>query len=215
MSCGDHCAAEAFTGNSNRYRTVLTAVIAINAAAFLALAVGSLAQGSAALAANALDFLADAVTYAISLWAIGRSAATRAGAALLKGASLAAVAAFILGFAIWRAFTGTPPEGLVISGLAGFGFVANLIAAGLLLRYRQGDANVRSVWLCTRNDLVESMVVVVAGGLVLLTGTRWPDLLAGAVLAFIFLQSAYAIVTQARRELTTPTVRDARMIGAE
>ena len=201
MSCGDHCEAEEFTGNSKRYKAVLAAVIAINALAFVALAGGSLLEGSAALGANALDFFADAATYTISLWVIGRSAGTRAGAALFKGVTLAAVAAWILGFAVWRAFAGTPPEGLVISGLAALGFVANLVAAGLLLRYREGDANVRSVWLCTRNDLVESIVVVIAGGLVLLTGSRWPDLLAGGALAFIFLQSAYAIVTQARGEL--------------
>ena len=205
MSCGDHCEAEEFTGNSRRYKAVLAAVIAINALAFVALAGGSLLEGSAALGANALDFLADAATYAISLWVIGRSAGTRAGAALFKGATLAAIAASILGFAVWRAFTGAPPEGLVISGLAALGFLANLVAAGLLLRYREGDANVRSVWLCTRNDLVESIVVVIAGALVLLTGSRWPDLLAGGALAFIFLQSAYAIVTQARQELVAPT----------
>lgn len=180
---------------------VLRAVIAINAGAFAVVTVGSLAQGSAALAANGLDFLGDAATYAISLWTIGRSAATRASAALFKGGTLAVAAVAVLGFAVWRALSGVAPEGLVISGLGLFGVAANLVAAALLLRYREGDANVRSVWLCTRNDLVNTAAVAVTGVVVWLTGSRWPDLAAGVVLAALFLQSAWSITVHARREL--------------
>lgn len=190
----------AFDGASPAYKRVLRAVIVINLAAFGAIAIGALAQGSAALAANALDFLADGATYAISLWAIGKAAGVRAGAALFKGASLAFIAAGVLGFAIWRSVTGAPPEGLVITGLGGLGLAANLLAGMLLFRFREGDANVRSVWLCTRNDAIHSIVVTAAGTLVLVTGARWPDLLAGAALALIFLQSAWQIVRQALAE---------------
>ncbi|MBU1539188.1 MAG: cation transporter [Alphaproteobacteria bacterium] len=198
--CG--CAAPVkFDGASPAYRRILLAVIAINAAAFLAVAGGAVIQGSAALGANALDFLADSATYAISLWAIGMSVRVRSGAALLKGASLAILAVFILGFAVWRALSGAPPEGTVITGLGLFGLLANAVAALLLVRHRDGDANVRSVWLCTRNDLIESLVVAAAGGLVWLTASRWPDLIAGAVLALIFLQSAWSIIRQSRQEL--------------
>lgn len=201
-SAGCGCgAAVKFDGATPAYRRILWSVIAINALAFVALAGGAWLQGSAALGANALDFLADSATYAISLWAIGRSTRIRAGAALLKGASLGLLAAFILGFAIWRAVSGAPPEGAVISGLGLLGFVANGIAALLLVRHRDGDANVRSVWLCTRNDLIESLVVAAAGGLVWITASRWPDLIAGVILALVFLQSAWAIVRQSRDEL--------------
>ncbi|WP_426043356.1 cation transporter [Caulobacter sp. DWR3-1-2] len=201
--CATSCCGQSvvFDGASPAYRRILTAVIAINAAAFIAVALGSLSQESAALAANALDFLADSATYAISLWVIGRSTRTRAGAALLKGASLAVVAVAVLSFAIWRAMTGAPPQGNVITGLGVLGFLANLLAALLLVRFRDGDANVRSVWLCTRNDLIESLAVVVAGGLVWLTGSRWPDLITGVFLAGVFLQSAYVIVRQSQAEL--------------
>ena len=195
--CGDDVV---FDGASPAYKRVLLAVIAINLAAFGAIAIGALAQGSAALAANAMDFLADGVTYAISLWVIGKAANVRAGAALLKGASLGILAVSVLGFAIWRSMTGAPPEGLVITGLGGLGLAANLVAGVLLFRFREGDANVRSVWLCTRNDAIHSLVVAGAGGLVLLTGARWPDLLAGAALALIFMQSAWQIVRQALAE---------------
>jgi Co/Zn/Cd efflux system component len=190
-----------FDGASPAYRRVLGLVIGINAVAFVAVGGGALVQGSAALGANALDFLADSATYALSLWAIGRSVRVRSGAALLKGASLCGLALGILGFAIWRAVTGTPLEGGVITGLGLFGFAANALAALLLLRFRNGDANVRSVWLCTRNDLVHSLTVAGAGALVLVTGSRWPDLIAGVLLAGLFLQSAVSIVRQSRAEL--------------
>lgn len=190
-----------FDGASPAYRRILVAVIAINAVAFVAVAGGALVQGSASLGANALDFLADSATYAISLWAIGKSVQVRSGAALLKGASLALLAVFILGFAVWRAVSGAPPEGTVITGLGLFGFAANAVAALLLVRHRDGDANVRSVWLCTRNDLIESLVVAAAGGLVWLTASRWPDLIAGAILALVFLQSAWSIIRQSQAEL--------------
>ena len=196
-----------FDGASPAYRRILLAVIAINAVAFAAVAGGALAQGSASLGANALDFLADSATYAISLWAIGKSVQVRSGAALLKGASLGLLAVFILGFAIWRAVSGAPPEGTVITGLGLFGFLANAVAALLLVRHRDGDANVRSVWLCTRNDLIESLVVAAAGGLVWLTASRWPDLIAGGILAAVFLQSAWAIVSQSRAELKAASLQ--------
>ena len=189
-----------FHGASPAYRRVLVAVIAINMIGFIAVVIGSLAQGSAALAANAMDFLADSATYAISLWAIGKSVQVRSGAAVFKSLSLLLMAVSVLGYAIWRAATGQPPEGSVITGLGLFGSAANLAAAALLLRYREGDANVRSVWLCTRNDLVHSLGVAAAGGLVWLTGSRWPDLVAGVLLGGVFLQSAVSILLQARAE---------------
>ncbi|MEH6663906.1 MAG: cation transporter [Brevundimonas sp.] len=179
---------------------MLVSVIAINLVGFGAVLIGSIAQASAALAANALDFLADSVTYTVSLWVIGRSVQVRATAALVKSASLAALGVGVLAFATWRALTGAAPEGVVITGLGAFGFAANLVAAALLIRFRDGDANVRSVWLCTRNDLIHSLGVAAAGGLVWLTGSRWPDLVAGALLAGIFLHSAWSITRQALEE---------------
>jgi Co/Zn/Cd efflux system component len=176
------------------------AVIAINGAAFLAIAGGAALQGSASLGANALDFLADAATYGISLAVIGRSVAVRSGAAMIKGASLAALALFILGYAIWRATTGAAPEGFIITGLGALGFFANALAALLLVRHREGDANVRSVWLCTRNDLIQSLVVAGTGLAVWVTASRWPDLIAGAILAVVFLQSGWSIIRQSREE---------------
>ena len=190
-----------FDGASVGYRRALMGVIAINLVGFAVVAVGGLMAGSASLAANTLDFAADAATYAISLWAIGKSVQVRAGAALIKSGSLALMAAGILGFAIWRAVTGALPEAGVISGLGLFGAAANLLAALLLVRYRNGDANVRSVWLCSRNDAIGNIAVLCAAGLVAVTATRWADLAVAAIMASLFLSTAWQITRQARREL--------------
>ena len=201
-----------FDGASVGYRRALMGVIAINLVGFGVVAVGGLMAGSASLAANTLDFAADAATYALSLWAIGKSVQVRAGAALIKSGSLALMAAGILGFAIWRAISGATPEAGVISGLGLFGAAANLLAALLLVRYRNGDANVRSVWLCTRNDMIQCLAVAATGVAVAVTGSRWPDLVVGIFLAGVFLRSAWQITVQARQELreanTAPENRD-------
>ena len=196
--CG---ATVAFDGASPAYRRILAWVIALNLLGFFVVAAGAVMASSASLAANTLDFLADAATYALSLWVIGRSAQTRAGAALFKGGSLAVMAAGILGFALWRAATGTVPEAGAITGLGLFGAAINLLAAILLARYRDGDANVRSVWLCTRNDLIQCVAVAATGVAVAMTGSRWPDLIVGVFLAAVFLRSAWQIVAQARAEV--------------
>lgn len=202
-----------FDGATPAYRRALTLVIGLNLIGFVVIAIGSVLAGSAALAANTLDFLADAATYGLSLWVIGKSARMRAGAALVKGASLAALAAGILGFAVWRAAVGATPDAAAISGLGLFGAAVNLTAALLLVRYRDGDANVRSVWLCTRNDLIQCVAVAATGVAVLITGSRWPDLIVGVLLAIIFLRSAWQITLQARRERREAT-RDDRATGS-
>ena len=201
-AAGSCCGADVkFDGASPAYRRVLGVVIGLNLLGFVVVALGGLREGSTALSANALDFMADAVTYAISLWAIGRSVSTRSGAAMIKGASLAVLAALILGFAVWRSLTGAPPSGAVISGLGLFGAAVNLAAAGLLVRYRDGDANVRSVWLCSRNDAIGNIAVLAAAGIVAFTGTKWADLGVAAIMAGLFLSTAWQITRQARREL--------------
>ncbi len=189
-----------FDGASLVYRRVLAVVIAINVAAFAVIAFGSWLAGSAALAGNTLDFAADAATYGLSLWVIGRSVRTRSAVAMGKGAALAAMATATLGFAGWRLFSGQAPDASAISGLGLLGAGANLVAALLLLRFRDGDANVRSVWICTRNDLIQCLAVAATGVAVKVTRSAWPDLLIGVLLAAIFLRSAWQIMRQAAKE---------------
>ena len=194
-----------FDGASPAYKRALTGVIVLNLIGFGVVAVGGWLANSASLAANTLDFAADAATYGLSLWAIGNSAQVRSGAAFAKSASLGGMALVILSFAIWRAISGAAPEGGAISGLGLFGVAVNVVAALLLVRFREGDANVRSVWLCTRNDVIQCLAVAATGAAVTWTGSRWPDLLVGVLLAGIFLRSAWQIGSQARAELKAQT----------
>jgi len=200
--CGDsHCHAQAFDGLDPRYRRALWIVIAINAAMFVAeMAAGALA-GSRALQADALDFLADSATYGLSLWAIGRPAAWRARTALLKAATLVAMGLWVLGSTLWAVFHPGLPRADVM-GVVGFlALAANLTSVLLLLRWKDGDANVRSVWLCSRNDAIGNVAVMLAAAGVWGSATGWPDLLVAAAMAGLFLSSAWQILVRARREL--------------
>jgi Co/Zn/Cd efflux system component len=202
-SCSDHCDDTVFQGMSPAYKRTLLAVIGLNLAGFAASGTAAMASGSTALAANAGDFLGDSLTYAVSLAVIGRSARLRASAALFKGATLGVAGVALLGFAGWRLLNGAAPDGGTISLFGAIGLVLNVVAALLLFRFREGDANVRSVWLCTRNDALENVGVIGAGGLVALTGAVWPDLAMGALLGVILLHSAWEIIDRARKELVS------------
>jgi Co/Zn/Cd efflux system component len=204
-SCGSQ---PRFEGLSPAYKRALIAVIAINAVMFgVEFAAGAVA-GSMALKADALDFLGDTLTYGITLWAIGRPLRVRANAALIKGASLALMGLFVLGSTIWRTLVLGVPDELVMGAVGALALAANVASALLLMRYRDGDANVRSVWLCSRNDAIGNVAVVGAAGVVALTHSAWPDLAVAAAMAGLFLYSAVRILSQAlaeRREAAAMT----------
>lgn len=197
----DCCGQTSFDGTSKSYRRALLAVIAINAIMFIVeLSAGYLAR-SQALKADALDFGGDAATYAISLAVIGMSASVRAKASLFKAGSLALIALFILGSTIARVFSDGSPETITMSIIGGLALAANLLSVLILLRWRDGDSNVRSVWLCSRNDAIGNVGVIAAAGTVALTGSPWPDLIVAALLAGLFLRSSWAITLQVVGEL--------------
>ena len=189
-----------FEGMSDDYRRRLIAVIVINAAMFVVeMAAGYLAR-SQALQADALDFFGDSLTYGLSLAVIGMPLATRANVALLKGASLLAMGLWVLGSTAWKVlYTGVPEA--EIMGLIGFlALAANLASVILLIAYKDGDANVRSVWLCSRNDAIGNVAVMIAALGVWGTATGWPDLIVAAIMASLFLSSAWQIINQALEE---------------
>ncbi len=156
--------------------------------------------GSQALKADALDFLADTVTYGLSLAVIGATLRTRTTAAMFKGLSLSLMAFWVFGSTIYHTFIlGLPGAGLM-GGIAVLALAANLAAVLMLTRYKDGDANVRSVWLCSRNDAIGNVVVILAALAVRGTGTPWPDLAVAALMAGIFATSSMQILQQAWRE---------------
>ncbi len=192
---------ESFNGTSPAYRRVLWIVIAINAVMFVVEMTAGAAAGSKALQADALDFLGDTLTYAISLYVIGKPIHMRATAALMKGGSLALMGVGVLGWTIYHTFVLGVPNATVMSGVAFLAFAANVVCALLLLKFRDGDSNVRSVWLCSRNDAIGNIAVIAAAGAVMLTGSAWPDLIVAAAMAALFLQSSIKIIRQATTEL--------------
>jgi len=190
-----------FDGTSVAYRRALIAVIAINGAMFLVEASAGFAAMSQALKADALDFLGDTATYAISLWAVGKSATVRARTAMFKGITLGAMGLSVLGITAYRVLITGSPDGETMGLIGLAALVANLLSAMLLMRFRDGDANVRSVWLCTRNDAIGNVAVIAAAGLVIWTASPWPDLVVAAAMAARILNSSVKILTQARTEL--------------
>ena len=190
-----------FEGLSASYKRALWAVIAINGGMFLAEMGAGVFAGSQALKADALDFLADSATYAITLFVIGMPLVWRARAALLKGLSLGAMGLWVLGSTAYRVFVLGVPQAEVMGAVGFLALAANLTSMLLLLKYRNGDANVRSVWLCSRNDAIGNVAVIFAAGGVWVSGTAWPDLIVAGVMASLFLWSSAQIVRQARYEL--------------
>lgn len=198
---GNCCEPKVFTGLSKGYKRALIAVIIINAVMFFVEMAAGFSSQSQALKADALDFAGDSVTYAISLAVIGAAVRTRALAALFKGASLGLMALVILLTTAWRFVEGGAPEAHTMGLIGGLAFLANMASVVILLKWRDGDSNVRSVWLCSRNDAIGNVGVILAGFAVAITGSAWPDLIVAGLMAAIFLKSAASITAQARSEL--------------
>ena len=189
-----------FDGMSPRYRLILWIVIGLNGVMFVAeMAAGRLA-GSQALKADALDFLADTVTYGLSLAVIGASPRTRATAALAKGLSLCVMALWVFGSTVYQTFVLGLPRAELMGVIGLLALMANLGSVLLLRPDKDGDANVRSIWLCSRNDAIGNIIVMVAALAVWGTATAWPDLLVAAVMAGVFLTSSAQILRQAWSE---------------
>jgi cation diffusion facilitator family transporter len=197
-----HCHHEAeFEGLSDDYKRRLWLVILINAVMFaIEIAAGALA-GSQALKADALDFLADAATYGLSLAVIGASLRIRASAATAKGVSLSLMGLWVLGSTVYQTFMLGVPRPEVMGVVGALALAANLASVAILVRHSQGDANVRSVWLCSRNDAIGNVAVMLAALGVWGTTTAWPDLIVAAIMAALFLWSSAQILRQSFAEL--------------
>ena len=189
-----------FDGMSAKYKRALIAVILINGVMFAVEMVAGHVGDSIALQADALDFFADTATYALSLLVIGMSVKVRSSVAFFKGITLLLMGLFILGSALYRVFSVTQPEAFIMSGIGMLALAANVASVIILMAFKDGDANVRSVWLCSRNDAIGNVAVVAAGGLVALTGTRWPDLAVAMIMAGLFTWSAVQILKQSIHE---------------
>ncbi len=194
-----NCQHNDFTGNSIAFKRTILLVITINALLFCIEMFAGFASNSQALKADALDFLADTLTYAISLWAVDKTLTIRNSVAKIKAYSLIVLALSIFGATLYRFVFTIEPEAVTMSSVAFLAFLANFICVLLLLKFREGDANIRSVWLCSRNDMINNVFVIIAGVLVYLTHSAWPDLIAALIMSIIFLSSAIDIIKHSNK----------------
>ncbi|PSM18318.1 cation diffusion facilitator family transporter [Nitratireductor sp. StC3] len=201
-----------FDGMSDDFKRRLWAVIAINGAMFAVEMTAGQMAGSQALKADALDFFADALTYAISLAVIGASLKVRATAALAKGLSLFVMGLWVFASTVWRVLYLGVPQAEIMGAIGFLALAANIVSVVLLVRYKDGDANVRSVWLCSRNDAIGNVAVMAAALGVWGTTSGWPDVIVAGLMAGLFLSSSFQILRQGWREFsagdTMPVAHD-------
>jgi Co/Zn/Cd efflux system component len=198
--CGGGCTA-AKPPVDPRYRRVLWIALVVNALMFGVELVGGWAAGSVSLLADAVDFFGDAANYGISLFVLGLAPAWRARTALVKGATMGAYGVFVIGSALSHFASGTVPAAQTMGAIGLAALAANGLVAVLLFAFRNGDANMRSVWLCTRNDMIGNLAVLLAALGVWQAGSGLPDLFVASVMGALGLTAARSVIVQARGEL--------------
>jgi Co/Zn/Cd efflux system component len=176
-------------------------VLAINAVMFGVEIGAGMMAGSASLQADALDFLGDAANYGISLFVVGMALRYRAMAAVTKGATMGVLGVWVLVITGWHVLHGTLPEAATMGAIGTTALIANAASFGVLWRYRGGDANMRSAWICSRNDVLGNLAVLVAAAGVFGSGTGWPDVAVASIMAALALQGAWVSLRLAMGEL--------------
>lgn len=183
------------------FRRVLWIALVANFTMFVVEMVASQLGDSLSLQADALDFFGDSANYAISLFVVGMALSVRAKASLVKGASMALFGSWVVGGAVYRAFTDSAPDPATMSAIALLALLVNVAVAGMLYRFRDGDSNRQSIWLCSRNDAIGNVAVMLAAAGVFASGSRWPDLVVAAIIAALNIGAAKRVVRLARAEL--------------
>tara|TARA_B100002049_G_scaffold116386_1_gene86035 strand:+ start:370 stop:1026 length:657 start_codon:yes stop_codon:yes gene_type:complete len=201
-SCCQTPEPDAAAHNDPRWRRVLWIALTVNAAMFVVEMVAGVAADSRSLQADALDFFGDAANYAISLGVAGMALAWRARAALVKAATMLAFGIWVIGYAIYGLIAGADPEPATMGMVGTLALATNVIVALMLFQFREGDANMRSVWICSRNDAIGNVAVLGAALGVFGTGDAWPDLLVASIMAGLALWGSAEVFGQARRELS-------------
>jgi len=184
-----------------KYRRILWIALVVNLAMFGVEIAAGWAAGSVSLLADAVDFMGDAANYGVSLFVLSLAAVWRARTALVKGITMGGYGLFVLGATAWHFATGTVPKAETMGLVGFFALAANSFVALLLFAYRNGDSNMRAVWLCTRNDMIGNGAVLLAALGVFGTGAGWPDIIVAAVMSILGLTAARTVIAQARSEM--------------
>ena len=200
MACQNCCASQA-SHHSAKYRKALWIVLVLNLTMFFVEVVMAVKSGSTSLLSDSLDFLGDSANYMISLIVLPMALSYRAKASMVKGLTMGGFGLFILITTIYRAFYGEIPSHDQMSVVGALALVVNVTALAVLLNFRDGDSNMRSVWVCSRNDAIGNVAVILAGMAVYFFQSKYPDLIVAFVLAFLALQASQEIIKRAWAEL--------------
>ncbi len=200
-TCSSDTPAATAAALSPRWRRALWIALVVNAVMFAVELAAGLHAASVSLLADAIDFAGDAANYGLSLAVLGMAATWRSRAAWVKGATMFGYGLFVLGKSAWVWAQGTVPDAYTMGAVALLAFAANVGVAALLYAWRHGDANMRSVWLCSRNDALSNLAVLAAAGGVFGSGHGWPDWTVAGVMAALALSAGWAVMRLARQEL--------------
>ncbi len=200
-ACASHCCDHPpIQANSPRYRRILWLALALNAGMFAVEIYFGTSSQSVSLLADAIDFFGDAVNYGVSLWALTSTALARSNVALSKGLVMLGYGVYIALLALYNAIVGSQPEPIVMGAIGTLALATNVVVALLLYAYREGDANMRSVWLCSRNDALGNIAILLAALGVLGTASHWPDLIVASVMAGLGISAGVSVIRQAYAE---------------
>lgn len=200
-SCDHHSHEQGKASVDPKYRQILWVALVLNAAMFFVEFWSGESANSNALLADSIDFFGDAANYGLSLFVLASGLRARARVAVLKGLCMAVFGVFVLMRALWSIQNTPSPEAWTMGWVGLLALAVNVLVAALLYAYRAGDANMRSVWLCSRNDALGNMAVIAAGAVVWLTSSRWPDVAVAWGMGVLALSSAWQVLRQARAEL--------------
>ncbi|MGE6660360.1 cation transporter [Pseudomonas sp. NPDC077408] len=198
--CDSGCSTPAVNPS---FRKALWVALAINLIMFVVEIISGLRSGSVSLLADAIDFAGDAANYGITLVVLSMGLVWRSRAAMVKGLTMLAFGVFVLGRAGWSVYADVVPEPLTMGVIGTLALIANVVVALMLYAFREGDSNMRSVWLCSRNDAIGNLAVMIAAAGVFGTGAAWPDLVVALVMAGLALSAGFSVVRQARQELAS------------
>lgn len=201
--CDHHAPQTEKIVNLSRYRQILWIALVVNFTMFLVEVGAGVQAGSLSLLADAVDFAGDALNYAVSLAVLASALAWRARAAVFKAATMIGFGLYVLGSAVWSVWNGELPQAVTMGAVALLALAANVAVAWMLYAFREGDANMRSVWLCSRNDAIGNVAVLLAALGVFGTGSAWPDLVVASLMATLALHGGWTVLRQARNELDT------------
>ena len=201
VACNDCSVATKDQSQNPVFRKVLWVALLVNLLMFFVEIVASHIGDSMSLQADALDFFGDAANYAISLFVLGMALHLRARASVVKGLTMGLFGLWVIGAALYRVFIGSEPEPMIMGFIALTALVANMSVAIMLYRFREGDSNMQSIWLCSRNDAIGNVAVLIAAVGVTATASRWPDLIVALIIATLSLSAAYTILKLAFQEM--------------